>query len=119
MAGTGRPRQWYRQLPLPALAGVHQLDNAAGVLMVLESLGEQFPVQRQRLNRDWHRSLAGRFQILPGAVDIILDVAHNPAARRRLAQLLRSRGVRGRTWLVLGMLADKDVAAFIAILHPW
>jgi dihydrofolate synthase/folylpolyglutamate synthase len=109
----------HEHLPMPALPGSHQLQNAAGVLMVLESLAEQFPVQRAALEQGLAKvALAGRCQVLSGAVETILDVAHNPGSAETLAQLLRSRSVRGRTRLVLGMLADKDVAAFTAILSP-
>jgi len=111
------PDSSYRQLPLPALAGKHQLDNAAGVLMTLVSLRDRFPVQREAVEAGLrHASLAGRLQILPGRVDMILDVAHNPASGRHLAQTLAELPVTGRTWLVLGMLRDKDVAAFTGSL---
>lgn len=109
----------YRDLPRPALPGNHQLQNAAGVLMVLDVLGERFPLQRRDIERGLEEvTLAGRCQLLPGAVETILDVAHNPGSAEKLAQLLRERSVRGRTRLVLGMLSDKDVAEFTALLSP-
>jgi dihydrofolate synthase/folylpolyglutamate synthase len=104
-------------LPLPALSGAHQLDNAAGVLAVIDLLADRLPVGRAAIEaglRGVH--LPGRFQELPGAPPIILDVAHNPDAAARLAGQLRERPVAGRTWLVLGMLADKDAAAFARAL---
>jgi len=111
------PDSCYRQLPPPALAGVQQFDNAAGVLMALESLHERFPVQRQAIEQGLRSvTLPGRFQVLPGVLDVILDVAHNPASGRRLAQTLEEVPAGGRTWLVLGMLKDKDVAAFMESL---
>ncbi len=118
LAGSGwdwrGPDSCYRQLPLPALAGVQQLDNAAGVLMALEVLRDRFPVNRHAIEQGLRSvNLPGRFQIQPGAVDLILDVAHNPASGRRLAQTLAETRDGGRTWLVLGMLQDKDVAAFM------
>lgn len=60
--------------------------------------------------------LAGRMQRIPGEVEWWLDVAHNPDAARVLAQALAAAPVRGRTWCVLGMLADKDAAAVAALL---
>jgi len=111
------PDSCHRQLPPPALAGAQQFDNAAGVLMVLESLRERLPVSRQSIDTGLRSvNLAGRFQVLPGQVDMILDVAHNPASGRRLAQMLVDFPARGNTWLVIGMLKDKDVAAFMASL---
>ena len=62
-------------------------------------------------------ALPGRCQVLSGnAIETILDVAHNPASAAELAQLLRQRSIQGHTRLVLGMLNDKDVATFIAML---
>ena len=111
------PDRSYLQLPPPALAGVQQFDNAAGVLMALESLRDRFPVNRRAVEQGLRSvNLPGRFQVLPGAVDVILDVAHNPASGRRLAQTLAETRAGGRTWLVLGMLKDKDVAAFMESL---
>jgi dihydrofolate synthase/folylpolyglutamate synthase len=113
------PGKVYRDLPLPALPGTHQLQNAAGVLMVLEALAARFPLQRTAIEQGLLTvTLAGRCQLLPGAIEILLDVAHNPGSAEKLAQLLRQRDIRGRTRLVLGMLADKDVAAFTATLIP-
>jgi dihydrofolate synthase/folylpolyglutamate synthase len=112
------PDSSHRQMPLPALAGAQQFDNAAGVLMVLESLRERFPVSRESIDTGLRSvTLAGRFQILPGQVDMILDVAHNPASGRRLAQMLGDFPTSGNTWLVIGMLKDKDVAAFMESLQ--
>jgi len=113
------PARVYENLPLPALPGRHQLQNAAGVLMLLGTLAERFPLQRAAIEQGLTTvALAGRCQILPGAIETILDVAHNPGAAEKLVLLLRNRGVRGRTRMVLGMLADKDVAGFTAILSP-
>jgi dihydrofolate synthase/folylpolyglutamate synthase len=113
------PDSNYPQLPSPALAGMQQYDNAAGVLMVLESLRDRYPVTRVDFEQGLRNvTLPGRFQILPGKVDVILDVAHNPASGRRLAKSLEESPAGGSTWLVLGMLKDKDVAAFMGSLAP-
>ena len=109
----------YEDLPKPALPGTHQLNNAAGVLMVLETLAKQFPVSRAAIEQGLTTvALPGRCQLLTGAVETLLDVAHNPASAEMLAQLLHKQSVRGHTRLVLGMLDDKDVAAFVAALAP-
>jgi len=46
----------------------------------------------------------------------VLDVAHNEPAAQVLARELEARPVQGRTIGVLGMLADKDVAAVVQAL---
>jgi dihydrofolate synthase/folylpolyglutamate synthase len=113
------PGKIYENLPKPALPGIHQLNNAAGALMVLEALTEEFPVPRTAIEQGLVTvTLPGRGQILPGAVDTILDVAHNPASAEKLAQLLLKLSAPGRTRMVLGMLDDKDVATFVAMLVP-
>jgi dihydrofolate synthase/folylpolyglutamate synthase len=122
---SGRGWNWqshekaFQDLPLPALPGSHQLQNAAGVLMVLNVLREQFPLHREDIERGLVAvTLAGRCQFLPGGIETILDVAHNPDSAEKLAQLLRDRSIRGRTRMVLGMLSDKDAAAFTTVLSP-
>jgi dihydrofolate synthase/folylpolyglutamate synthase len=107
----------YKNLPMPALPGAHQLQNAAGVLMLLETLASRYPVSRQAIVQGLLEvSLAGRCQVLPGPVETILDVAHNPASAATLVRFLESRDISGRTRVVLGMLSDKDIAAFIDAL---
>jgi len=112
------PQQELADLPPPGLPGRHQFDNAAGVLMVLDSLRDRYPVSRRAIEKGLQDAvLPGRFQILPGEVDVILDVAHNPASGKSLARLLAEHPAAGQTWLVLGMLNDKDAAAFTGSLR--
>jgi len=109
--------QRLEQLPWPALAGRHQLDNAAGVLMVIELLQARCPVPAAAISAGLQSvELSGRCQVVPGPVQRVLDVAHNLDSARQLARFLRDNPVPGETWLVLGMLDDKDVAAFVAVL---
>jgi len=119
-------------LPLPALAGEVQLDNAAAVLAVLERLEDRLPVEQAAIERGLRQvRLPGRFQVfretlLPegagtgaasAAIEWVLDVAHNPAAARTLAAQLRARPGRGRTIAVCGILGDKDVEGILAELR--
>ena len=59
--------------------------------MTLTSLRDRLPVDataiRAGLARAW---LPGRFQVIPGPVEWILDVAHNPAAAAVLADHLET-----------------------------
>lgn len=116
--------QRHRLLPAPALAGAVQLQNAAGVLMVLEHLRQHFPRVRGALGRGLASvRLAGRLQALPGPPPRILDVAHNPHAARVLAEALRQLPCGGRSHGVLGMLKDKDMAgvmqAMAGVVDVW
>lgn len=97
-------------LPRPALAGEVQFRNAATAIAALEA--GPIPVPREAIVRGLEGvRLPGRFQIVPGEVEWILDVAHNAPAAGELARNLASRPVRGRTIAVAGFLDDKDVGA--------
>jgi dihydrofolate synthase / folylpolyglutamate synthase len=108
---TWRGREQSHQgLPVPALSGEVQFDNAAAVLATLESIDARLPVPRRALEQGLRTvQLPGRFQIVPGPVQWILDVAHNPAAAGTLARQLVARGRGGRTIAVCGILGDKDI----------
>ncbi len=62
-------------------------------------------------------TLAGRFQkIVFRNREIILDVAHNPAATEYFARRLTNEPCAGRTYAIVAMMADKDCAASLANL---
>jgi dihydrofolate synthase / folylpolyglutamate synthase len=108
-----------RELPLPALAGVSQLGNAAVALAVLESVEPALLVPDEAVRTGLASvRLAGRFQVIPGPPEWILDVAHNAEAAASLAASLAARPYAGRTIAVCGILADKDVEAIVAALAP-
>lgn len=104
-------------LPPPALAGEHQLRNAAGVNMVIEALQSRLPVSLAQIR---HGLLAvrlpGRFHMIPGEVTHIFDVAHNPAAATQLALTLQGMHAQGLVHAVFSALADKDIAGVVAPL---
>ena len=108
-----------RALPIPALRGRWQLKNASGVLAALDEVAEQLPVSLGEVKRGLANvRLPGRLQSIPGRPAIVLDVAHNPHAARSLADGLADMGFARRTFAVLGMLADKDIAGVIdAVRH--
>lgn len=105
-------------LSLPTLTGSFQLANAAAVIQSLVLLQAQRAVSitREAISEGLRRAaLPGRFQRLEGPIACILDVAHNPAAAQTLLENL-ARVPANTRYTVLGMLADKDVEAFAAIL---
>lgn len=99
------------QLPLPALKGAYQLNNAACAVSAIEALQSKLPVKLEHIaNAMLKVSLAGRFQTVSNSPQIILDVAHNPHAAKALAINLKAiRKPSGRTFAVFAMLADKDM----------
>jgi dihydrofolate synthase/folylpolyglutamate synthase len=61
-------------------------------------------------------ALPGRFQVLPGRPQIILDVAHNPEAAAVLAENLAVSGYARETIAVFGALRDKDIGGVVRAL---
>ncbi len=106
----------YAALPAPALAGEVQYRNAAGVLAAVTALQPLCPVSEAAIRAALPAMrLSGRYQRIGNT---ILDVAHNVESAEVLADNLRSERGPGKTWLVLGMLADKPVEAVCAVLAP-
>ena len=104
-------------LAYPALRGGIQLRNAAAAICALGAL--ELPVAMQEVRRGLAEvEIAGRFQVLPGRPQVILDVAHNPQAAKVLAQNLADSGFAPETIAVCGMLRDKDIAAVLRELAP-
>ena len=104
-------------LPLPALIGPHQVQNAGMVLAGLRVLGfgedacaaamtnAVWPARMQRLKQ------GPLIDAAPDA-EFILDGGHNPAAGASIAASLDTMPERP-LHLVIGMLNTKDVAGFL------
>jgi dihydrofolate synthase/folylpolyglutamate synthase len=103
------------------LAGTHQIANALGAIRLLEALSDLDIAVGSRA------IVTGLSTVVwPGRLDlvqvgdhsnILLDVAHNPAAAATLANYLRSRFPDGLP-LVLAAMQDKDVDGIITALAP-
>ena len=101
----------------PALRGRIQLANAAAAICALGTL--ELPVAMQDVRRGLAEvEIPGRFQVLPGRPQVILDVAHNAQAAKVLAQNLSDAGFAPETIAVCGMLRDKDIGAVLGELAP-
>ncbi len=112
-------------LPLPALPGPFQLDNAgiaiAALRAVLPALPDdafvdgmrrvQWPARLQRL----HGRYAG---MLPAAWELWLDGGHNPGAGAALAQHFHDWTDRP-LHLIVGMKQAKDSAEFLRPMLPY
>jgi dihydrofolate synthase/folylpolyglutamate synthase len=151
-----------RNLPPSALEGSIQYRNASAAIAAIESLDAGYTLNEQTVSRALRDvRLAGRFQVVPGPVEWILDIAHNEPAARVFAGHVRERGfaragaaagasagageradaaasarvgvgaradagvrvgaggtVGGRTFAVVGILADKDAREIAAALEP-
>ncbi len=105
------------ELPLPALRGRFQLDNAATALAALSVLHGRLSVDVEACAVGLRSvRVAGRYQRLPGIPPVFCDVAHNPQAAQALASILRDEVVPGHTLAVFAALGDKDIEAIVAEL---
>ena len=103
----------------PALRGAMQLRNASAALAALDTLRDRLPIAMQDVRRALaEMTLPGRFQVLPGRPQVILDVAHNPQAAAVLAANLGDGGFSPEVIAVFGMLKDKDIAGVVRAVAP-
>ena len=94
----------------PGLAGRHQGGNAAAAAAAALVLAPALS-DREIADGLAGAQLAGRFQRVAVAPDVIVDVAHNPAAARVLAAQLER--LPGDKVAVFAALEDKDVAGIV------
>jgi dihydrofolate synthase / folylpolyglutamate synthase len=107
-------------LPLLALQGDFQLNNAACAICAVQNLNHLLPVDLSSIGSALESvKLLGRFYTLSEAPKVIVDVAHNPQAAKSLAQNLAHNPCSGRTIGVFAMLADKDIAHVILELSSY
>ena len=103
-------------LAAPALRGPMQLQNAAGVLALIEALGLRDSLRLEHVNRAMGSlRLAGRMQVVENEQRWLFDVAHNPGAAAALAASLERHEAPAAVAIV-GILDDKDVEGIVAPL---
>jgi dihydrofolate synthase/folylpolyglutamate synthase len=104
----------FEDLPMPHLSGRQQVSNAATALAALAEMRERLPLSSEQVAAGLRQvRLRGRFEVVRGKPEWILDVAHNPAAAEVTARNLRDRVRSGRTLAIVGILADKDAAGVV------
>ena len=112
------------RLPRPMKYCDFQIQNASGVLMLLAKIQDEYPVSTENIKQGLSSfRLEGRFQIIPGAIPKILDVAHNRESIKALVDNLKVIPCYGKTHIILGMLKDKDhqrvIKELIEITDTW
>jgi dihydrofolate synthase/folylpolyglutamate synthase len=114
-----------------SLPGRHQMENAIGALIAAELLEQEtgFKVSSNAVANGFRSARwDGRLQRISDSPDIILDVAHNPAAFSRIGEYFREFYPDTRIIAVFGILSDKDyhnmlkeldrIAAVIILTRP-
>ena len=104
-------------LPLPALMGAHQVQNAGAALAVLRHLGaDEAACEAAMTGAEWparmQRLKTGPLVEAAGAAELWLDGGHNAAAGIALADVLAKLPERP-THLICGMLNTKDVTGYM------
>ena len=116
-------------LPMPALAGSHQVDNAGTAIAAVLRLGKLKASPGAIADGLGSVRWPGRFQPLPvllrksrlpGGSELWVDGGHNRAAATAIAETLRRRN-RERPLplhLIVGMLASRDPKPYLEPLVP-
>lgn len=105
----------YGRLDLP-LIGAHQLENLATALTTLDLVGDILDrafdanLVRAALRETRWR---GRLDCLHDEPPVLLDGGHNPDAGRAIATALHRQAGKRPVALIAGMLADKDIEAYL------
>ena len=106
-------------LPVPALKGGFQLQNASAAIMAISLLNLERGLEAKNIGKGLQQvALAGRYQQIKDSPQVIVDVAHNEQSARMLHDLLNEMPVSGKTIAVVAMLADKAVAEVLAVVQP-
>ncbi len=103
----------------PGIPGRYQAGNGALALAAAEVLGTLgMPLPESGLRNGIAAAhWPGRMETIPGNPPLLLDGAHNPAGSLALAEALSDYRYR-KLFLVLGTMADKDVAEVVSALAP-
>lgn len=107
-------------LPLPALAGPHQIMNAGAAIAALRILGRDEDACEAAVTKPYwparmEHLTTGALVDLAAPAELWLDGGHNPAAGHALAATLRQQPERP-THLICGMLNTKDIGGYLAPL---
>ncbi|MBN8531101.1 MAG: bifunctional folylpolyglutamate synthase/dihydrofolate synthase [Alphaproteobacteria bacterium] len=116
--GHYRSALWDFVLPQPALAGGHQLRNAATAVACVEKM-QGFVISEEAIRQGigaarWRARLqrlesAALLHLLPKGSEVFLDGGHNPQGGAAVAAHFAGRRIQ----LVCGMLEGKDAEGFL------
>ena len=106
------------KLPLLPLVGDFQYNHASAALMSLELLEPKIFQDTNTIKDSIQNiKLLGRYQVVKSNPEIILDVAHNEDAAKKLKSNIE-KYPKKKTRAVIGVLKDKDVYSLVKPLIP-
>lgn len=121
-----RDAQGKLDLPLPGLAGQHQVQNAGlAVAMLRQQDALTIPGSALRAAMGWadwparlqHLRSGALVDALPPGSELWIDGGHNPSAGRVIGDFLRGHVAPSRPLhIILGLLENKDAAGFLAAM---
>lgn len=102
------------------LRGGHQFQNASIAIAAVEMLRDKgFLISPEALIDGLGKvSWLGRLETVSQSPMIILDGAHNPAGAEVLSRVIKEELKFNRLYLVLGIMADKEIDGIISPLAP-
>jgi dihydrofolate synthase/folylpolyglutamate synthase len=102
------------------VAGPFQIENATVALGGLEALGQKgYRIEEESIYKGLVQvRWPGRLELVQKSPQILLDGAHNPAAARSLKGALQEEFDYRHLYMVMGIMADKEVSAILAELAP-
>lgn len=106
------------QLPSPEACSqqVHPA-NVGACRKVTELLQSRLPISKEIFDAALNTLvLPARLQYFKKHCDVIVDVAHNPASVKWLAQHLTKKNFKGKTIAVFAMMQDKDIPSCIKVM---
>jgi len=110
------------EFALPALKGEFQVQNAAGVVALVQAVNSTLPVDSQFINQGLQAVKH------PGRLDCLtindqawlIDVAHNPQSAEVLAEYLSNDEVdKSERVAVFSALSDKDMKPMVKAILPF
>lgn len=107
-------------LPLPALKGDFQVQNASGVVASVILMASELPVTSLQIETGLRKAKhPGRLEVLNYAnQEWLMDVAHNPQSAEVLASYLSNNRACFDV-SIFSALADKDVSPMICAIKPF
>ncbi len=115
------------------LLGLHQINNAAIAIAVIEQLQSSqgvaplagtfpFAVSENAISEGMRLvKWPGRLQVIQNDPLILLDGAHNPSGAQALVAYLQeiNSNKAGKHWLIVGIMRDKKMKEILAPLAAW